>query len=123
MSDDLPPIPAAAPSSTRLTRPPVPGWLWLLFGLGMIPVGAVLSLASFGSNSGSIPQLVLAGAAAGMVCGLPLLGGLALAGRFFSGVGGRILGGLMFTCLLLVGIGAVGFAGCLCLMQGGGSFH
>ena len=100
----------------------MPGWLWLLFGLGMVPVGAGLCLASFGNNSGGLAQLGLAGALGGLVCGLPLVGGLALAGRFFSGVGGRIVGGLMFACLLLVGLGAVGFAGCICLM-GNGSYR
>ena len=67
-------------------------------------------------------QLGLTSALAGLVCGLPLLGGLALASRFFGGTGARIAGGVMFAGLLLVGLGAVGFAGCICLM-GTPNFH
>ena len=123
-TDPLPPssTPLSPPPLPPNVRPPVPGWLWLLFGLGMVPVGAVLCLANFVGNSGSPAQLGLTGALAGLVCGLPLLGGLALASRFFGGTGARIAGGVMFAGLLLVGLGAVGFAGCICLM-GTPNFH
>jgi hypothetical protein len=98
--------------------------MWLLFGLGMIPVGILVSLAGFGGNSGDVPGLVMAGATCGFVCSVPMLGGLALSGRFYRGVGARIGGALLFAALLTVGLGAVCFAGCMCILAtNSGSFR
>ena len=96
--------------------------MWLLFGSGMVPVGAVLGVYLSGATVHKMAVPLIAGGVVGAICGLPLVGGLALAGRFFSGIAGQFLGGLLFAALLVVGLAAAGFAGCMCL-AGGGAFR
>ena len=96
----------------------MPRWLWLLFGLGLVPVGIVVTAYATGAGIAGLPIAIPTGTMAGLICGLPFVAGLALAGRFFSGVAPRIVGGLLFAVLLVVGLAAVGYAGCMCLMQG-----
>ena len=114
-----PPLPPALPPNAR---PPVPRWLWLLFTLGFVPVGIVVTAYASGIGLAGLPMAIPTGTMAGLICGLPFVGGLALAGRFFSSVAARVAGGVLFAVLLLVGLAVVGYAGCVCLM-GNGSFR
>ena len=115
----MPTDPLSPPPLPQNVRPPVPRWLWLLFGLGLVPVGIVVTAYTTGIGLAGLPIAIPTGTMAGLICGLPFVGGLALAGRFFSSVAARIVGGVLFAVLLLVGLAAVGYAGCMCLMPGG----
>ena len=113
-------MPPALPPG-KPPRSPVPGWMWLLFTVGAIVAGSLLGSLAGMSDGGSlkdIAQGIGGGAVLGLFCSPVLAGALALSGRFFEGTGPRIAGTLMFTGLLVVGLGAVFFAGCLCVMGG-----
>ena len=64
----------------------------------------------------------LIGAICGLLLGLPMLGGLALAARFFHETGARIMMGFAFAVLMTVGLAGILFAGCMCLV-GGTNMH
>ena len=59
----------------------------------------------------------MGGAVAGLFCAIPLLGGLALASRFYSDTASRIVAGIGFAIALVVGLAAVLFAGCMCILS------
>ena len=121
--DTLPPSPPPLPPALPLdARSPVPRWLWLLFTLGFVPVGIAVTAYASGVGLAGLPMAIPTGTMAGLICGLPFVGGLALAGRFFSSVAARIVGAVLFAALLWVSLAAVGYAGCVCLM-GNGNFH
>ena len=88
--------------------------MWWLFAAGSLALGAFSTVLTGGYGLRQPWQQLLAGGAAALVVAIPLVGGLALAGRFFGGNAGRIVGGLMFASLLAVGLGVVVFAGCVC---------
>ena len=88
---------------------PTPRWLWAAFTLGPAFVCALAAAWRPGASAGT----TLRDGAAGLVAGLLLAGGLALAERFFAGRAARMAGGLVFAGLLAVGGAAVGFAGCI----------
>ena len=89
--------------------------MWLLFAAASLAAAAFLTALTGGYGLSQTWQSVLAWLAAALVLALPFMGGLALAGRFFDGTAGRIVGGLVFAGLLTVFLGAVLFAGCMCL--------
>ena len=128
---DAPPPPLPGPTPPALPtgkprRPPVAGWMWLLFTAGPVAAGAVLGLIAGLSDGGRLNsafQGILGGMAFGGFCIPVLLGGMALSGRFFEGTGPRIVGALMFSGLLVVGLGAVFFAGCMCLVGDSPKFY
>ena len=112
-----------APPSAPKARPPVPGWMWLLFAAALLAAAAFLTALTGGYGLSQAWQSVLAWLATALVLALPFMGGLALAGRFFDGTAGRIVGGLIFTGLLTVGLGAVVCAGCMCLFPNALNLH
>ncbi len=94
--------PIPAPKKTR--RPPAPGWLWAAFGLVPVVVGAlILSGAHLGTR-----------AVFGLILGAPMLGGLALSASFFDEPLKRIVFGIAFGVVILVGLFAIVCAGCMC---------
>ena len=99
-------------------RPPVPGWMWALFGLGPILVCMLFCVFSVHGQASEIGTAAMIGFIGGVVLSVPLLCGLALAARFSSDTGGRIVIGLFFAFLCAVGFGGVIFAGCMCLTSG-----
>ena len=111
-----PPVPPARQPPE--VRPPVPGWLFALFGLGPILVCVLFCVVSVHGQPEQMGQATMIGFIGGVVFGVPMLCGLALAARFSSGTGARIVGGLFFGVLCVVGFGGVLFAGCMCLTGG-----
>ena len=110
-----------SPPSTRQSpesRPPVPGWLWLLFAFGLVPVGTLLCAVASHGQPNQIGQAAMIGFIGGLVLGVPMLCGLALAARYHSDTGSRIGMGLFFAFLCAIGFAGVIFAGCMCLMNG-----
>ncbi len=95
--------------------------MWLLFGLGLIPVGILFCLAT--ASSGQSSGLAVVGAGLGLILGLPMLGGLALSSRLFHDSGSRIVMGIIFSFIILVGLAGIVFAGCLCVMNGSNIYH
>ena len=93
--------------------------MWLLFTAGSLVAGAFLTLLTGGYGLRQVWQQGLAGGVAALVLAIPFVGGLAVAGRFFGGNAGRIVGGLMFAALLTISLGAVVCAGCMCLFPNG----
>lgn len=91
--------------------------MWALFGLVLIPLGALICIATAHQSSNQAANAGLLGAVCGLILGVPMLGGLALAARFFHETGARLVMGFVFAVLLTVGLGGVLFAGCMCLMQ------
>ena len=85
----------------------------LLFGFGpALACGLILCVYHpVGSDEalGAILSVVLY-----LFCGIPMLAGLALAARFFDGFMARFLGGIALAFLIVVLIGAVLYAGCMC---------
>ena len=61
----------------------------------------------------------IGGAVAGMLVGVCFVGGLAMATRFYAGIVGRLVGGVLLGVALLVGLGAMAFAGCMCVLYTG----
>ncbi len=92
--------------------------MWAVCTLGLIPVGALIGMST--QPATRLIDGALAGGLVGLVLGLPLCGGLALAARFHSGVASRLFGAVMFGLLILVGLAAVGFAGCMCILANTG---
>lgn len=125
MPDD-PPIPAPEelpkPAPKKAPRPPAPGWMWAVFGLGWVPVGALICGLSVASHPDQLAPAVSFGAVAGLVLGIPMIGGLALANRFFDDSAARFIGGIVFAVAITALVGGVAFAGCMCMLQGT-NFH
>ena len=88
-----------------------------MFGLGLIPIGAIIGMATARPPVDHLDVTTLIGAVCGLILGIPMLGGLALAARFFRETGARIVMGFVFAVLLTVGLAGVLFAGCMCLMN------
>jgi hypothetical protein len=97
-------------------RPPAPGWMCALFGLGLVPVGVLVCLIAAKGDSSQYMKEGLAGAACGLILGGPMLGGLALAARLFDGAVARFLCGILFGALIIAGAGGVVFFGCVYLI-------
>ena len=116
--EPLAPLPKTTPPQVPGPRLPVPGWMWATFGLGLIPVGAVIGMAVARPPVDQLATTGLVGAVCGLFLGLPMLGGLALAARFFQETGARVMMGFAFAVLMMVGLGGVLFAGCMCLTSG-----
>ena len=91
----------------------MPGWLALLFGFGpALTCGLIVWLRHPAGNSevlGAILSIVFY-----LFCGIPMVGGLTLAAQFFDGFTARFLGGIALGLLIVVLIGAVIYAGCMC---------
>ena len=120
MQPDLPPPArpsAPLPPPARQIRPPVPGWLWVAFGLGPVPVWMLICLVGSASQPSNIMPTVVAGFFGGLFSGIPMIAGLALASRFYSGTTARIVAGIGFAVGLIVGLAAILFAGCMCLVS------
>lgn len=121
----LPPALPEPPSRPPSLRPPPPGalvWMAFLFGPSVVfAFGCVVALLLTGSRglpgAGELMGAAGVGAVAGMLLGTCLVGGLALATRFYTGMVGRIVGGLLIGLTLLIGLAGVAFAGCMCVMQ------
>ncbi len=90
--------------------------MWAVFGLGMIPVGMVVCLIAAKGDQSQYLSEGLAGGACGLILGLPMLGGLALAVRLFNNQTVRFLCGLLFGVLIMAGAGGVVFTGCVYLI-------
>ncbi len=112
-----PPEPPPRPPST-----PAPGWMWAIFGLGMVPVGAALFCALIGqSRPDQMAQAATFGGIGGLILGLPMLGGLAIASRFYENWLTRLICGVIFGVVIAVGVLGVIFAGCMCALKIGSS--
>ncbi len=120
MPEDPPiPEPEALPKlPPKKRRPPVAGWLFAVFGLGMVPVGALICVLTLPSHPHEMGGAILLGALAGLVLGLPMLGGLAIAVHFFDDSPARFLFGVLFAVAITVVLAGVAFAGCMCVLQG-----
>ena len=92
--------------------------MWGWFGLGLIPVGALLCVTLTHPPHDQLGTAGWVGAICGLVLGLPMLGGLALAARFFNETAARIVMGVVFAVVITVGLSGVLFAGCMCLAEG-----
>lgn len=115
------PWPAPQPLSRTPSRPPPPPWpVWIAFLFGP---GLLLALPGVFGGGGFHPEVLLGAAMGGVLLGLPFIGGLALATRFFSGPISRIIGGLVFGVTVIVACAAALFAGCMCLMKANNGFH
>ena len=97
--------------------------MWLLFAAASLAAAAFLTALTGGYGLPQVWQDILAWLVTALVLALPFMGGLALAGRFFDGTARRIVGGLIFTGLLTVGLGAVVCAGCMCLFPNALNLH
>lgn len=116
MPDEAPPsLPSIPPPRSPGSRPPVPGWTWGLFGLGLVPVGVLIGVASVHPSTNQFGTAALIGAMIGLILGLPMLGGLALAARFFHEIAARVMMGVVFALVITVGLAGVIFAGCMCI--------
>ena len=104
MADEPPPIPVEVPAAVRPARPPVPGWMWKWFTLGPVVIFALWAVVRALRFAGGLLTAPFEGALSGLIAALPFLAGLALAGRIWTGTTGRIVGGLLFGFLFLVGI-------------------
>ena len=123
MPDEPPPsLPTTPPPRTPGVRPRVPGWMWALFGLGLVPVGVLICVVLTHPPANQLGAVSLVGAVGGLLLGLPMLGGLALAARFFHETGARVVMGGVFAVVITVGVAGILFAGCMCLV-GGTNMH
>ena len=113
----LPPSPPPPPLLLPGARPPVPGWMWAAFGTGLIPVCALIFMENVASYPDQLGAAAANGAICGAILGLPMLGGLALAGRFFKDTGARVAMGVVFAFIIMVGLLGLLFAGCIYLMS------
>jgi hypothetical protein len=90
MADDLPiPEPKHAP------RPPVPAWMWILFGFVWSPLAVLI----FSPEVDGVVSAVW-----GLLLGLPMLAGLALASRWYDGL---LVRGFLAIVIALAGTAAV----------------
>jgi hypothetical protein len=96
--------------------------MWAVFGLGWVPLGAMLCALSVQSHPDQIPQAASFGAIGGLILGVPMICGLAIANRFFDDSPARFIGGVVFGFAITALVGAVAFAGCMCVLQGT-NFH
>jgi hypothetical protein len=112
MPDD-PLIPAP-----KKSRPPVAGWLFAVFGLGMVPVGAFICALTLPSHPREMGGAILLGGLGGLILGLPMLGGLAIAVHFFDDSPMRFLFGILFSVAIIAVLAGGVFAGCMCVLQG-----
>ncbi len=111
-------MPEDPPSAKRPPRDPSPGWMYAVFGLGMVPVGAVIcALSASSSHLDEVALATLAGALGGLILGVPLICGLAIAERFFDGSPARFIGGVVFAFASIAGLWGVAFAGCVCVAK------
>ena len=101
-------------ASRNPPRPPVSGWLGLLFGLGPTVLAAAVLAVTF-SGPQPLPGLVIGALFYGVIGGTCFSSGLVLASRFYSGTRARILGGLAAGLLAVLVFVAMLFAGCKCL--------
>ncbi len=97
----------------RSPRPPVPLWLGLLFGFGPAVVSVVLLWLRLPSGADEALGAILS-ISFFLVCGIPMLGGLAIAARFFTGLIARFFGGIAFALLILIMIWSAVYVGCKC---------
>ncbi len=74
-------------------------------------------MENMGSYPGQLGPAASSGAICGLILGLPMLGGLALASRFFNDTGARVAMGVVFAFIIMVGLVGVFFAGCICLLS------
>lgn len=103
-------------------KPPLPpGWMWAIFGFGPPVIGALL--CTLNAHGGNVGAQAIGGLMGGIFAAIPLTIGLAIAGRLFHSATGQFIGGIAMSLALLCLLGAVLFAGCMCVVSNNGGIH